>query len=248
MKDYLRGDTLPVGTGKWLQKWRTDNNLLQHWMSLYVLEAHAHEESLSRFIIFVSANEAERDAVEDHFQDWMNQPEQAQYFEPRRVAQTQTLLPEGTENSIIVCRRSRMVLSADVLPHFAAGDNNRLRRDLLRSLWQIIVSRASRLPLGSPNQTWEYFGRHRLVPSIYLPPDSAVGVEDLNDAVAGVVKTILFHRDKNFDDYALFAGTNELFQPRTPFEAVGARQLLPQVLDNERLTKDLAHALQDHWR
>src|SRR5258705_369725 len=104
MRDYLRGDTLPSGTNKWLQKWRDDNHLLQQWMSLYVLEAHAHEESLSRFVIFISATEAERDQVERYFQDWMYEPARIQFFQARRVGQSQTELPEGNENSIIVSR------------------------------------------------------------------------------------------------------------------------------------------------
>lgn len=247
MKDYLKADTLPVGTNQWIEKWCRENNVHKDWMSLFVLQAE--RESLSRFIIFFSETKVERDSVVHQFQDWMTEATRSRFFQTRLVAQTRAELPESNENSIIVCRRSRLVLSRDVLNHFKQNAVEVLERNLLRSLWQIICTRSSRLPISPEplNRNWEYFGKQQLVPSIYLPPDSVPGLDDLRNVIAGVVKVVAHHRDKNFDDYAVFAGTNNMFERRTELGTVRQRQKLPVTVNWEELIDDIVDILNTYW-
>lgn len=246
MKDYFRVAALPRGMNKWIDEWRTKNSLVDHYMSFYAIVAHEYEGTLSRFVVFVSENDQVADEVEQRFEEWMEN-HQNQYFAFQRVQRVQRNLTESPESSIILCRRSRLINSTDILQSFRADDNAQLERDLLRSVWQIITTRASRLPPGATGQAWEYFTKHRLVPALYLPPDSATGVESLRDSVASALGTVLFHRDQVFDDFMVYAATNVFFQATIQYQMVAHRAAIPMNPNVDTLIDGIVTALTNHW-
>lgn len=246
IRDYLKANTLPVGTNRWLNQWRNQENLAQAQMSLFALKGNEFEGSRSRFIIFVSPDDTVAGEIEETFLEWMDNPERTPYFECQLVDRKNQNLPESNENSIIVSRRSRIVKTMDILPHFQEANEDILTRDLLRSLWQILSLRASKAT-GQQTIEWDFFTKQRLVPSIYLPPDSTVGTDNLKDSIVSVVKTVLHHRDMIWDDYAVFAATNELFQAPSEYTRAKNRTEILRNQNPDQLVADILESLKTHW-